>query len=203
MGVSKECRVGWAVASLQPWLSEQPQIALSAAIFSDLLSAAPAPGKIRGGTWALQGCGQDYISLQLFCDGEGMWQLRAGSSTWHPLPKTRLSMTCPPKAGSGSMPDICAESWVFTVGNDITGRCSQGMSGALLNTDPLPCKDLLRCTWALPCHCCCHQRQLSPRAAGIYSGESSDGMLPEMQRGLRPAAHNCPPHAGTNSGEKN
>lgn len=49
--MSKECRVGWAVASLQP------QIALSAAIFSDLVSAAPAPGKIRGGTRALQGCG--------------------------------------------------------------------------------------------------------------------------------------------------
>lgn len=48
--VSKECRVGWTVASLQPWLSDQPQIAVSAAIFSDLVSAAPAPGEIRGGT---------------------------------------------------------------------------------------------------------------------------------------------------------
>lgn len=49
--------MGWAVASLQPWLSGQPRIAVSAAIFSDLVSAAPAPGEIRGGTGALQGCG--------------------------------------------------------------------------------------------------------------------------------------------------
>lgn len=62
--MSKECRVGWAVPSLQPWLSDQPRIAVSAAIFSDLVSAAPAPGEIRGGHVSSAGLwGRGYISL--------------------------------------------------------------------------------------------------------------------------------------------
>lgn len=97
MGVSKECRVGWAVASLQAWLSEQPQIALSAAIFSDLVSAAPAPGKIRGGTWALQGCGAGlYQSAAVlwwgrYVTAQGRLQHMA------PPPKNQAQHDLPPK----------------------------------------------------------------------------------------------------------
>lgn len=114
--MSKECRVGWAVPSLQPWLSDQPRIAVSAAIFSDLVSAAPAPGEIRGGARELcRALGQGLYQsgscsvMGKVCDSSGQAPTNGTRSQ-----KTGSYQTCPPKGCLGKdcsvTPDICAET---------------------------------------------------------------------------------------------